>query len=500
MPTALFSWWEKEPWLPLAQTLHRLGWDLLASEGTASFLQRHGLPARSVVELTQVPPVLGGRVKTLHPRVFAGLLARELSQDQQERKALGAPDIRLVAVSLYPFAQQVETQDLPLEQALEYVDIGGVALLRAGAKNFPRVTVLVDPQDLSHVLTELEAQGDTRLETRRYLAQKAFAWSAAYDQVIASYLAGGPVRVLTLHPGPELRYGENPHQKGRLYTWQPHWGPLGGTLLQGRPLSYNNLVDLDAAWRAVQLFSSPAAAVVKHASPCGIAVGETPALAVQRALEADPVSAFGGILAVNATVDEEVVARLRGWFLECLVAPAYTTVARERLARRKNLRVVEAPCTLPQDREQWRSIAGGLLWQEVDTGDPPEATWQVVTQREPTPQEWADLRFAWRAVQPVLSNAIVLAREGVTVGIGGGQPNRVDAVRLAVQRAGERAQGAVLASDAFFPFPDGVEEAARAGVTAVIQPGGSIRDEEVIRAAEAYGLAMVFTGTRHFRH
>ncbi len=498
MPTALLSLWDKAPWLPLARGLHRLGWQLLASDGTARFLHEHGIPARPVSELTQVAPLLGGRVKTLHPRVFAGILARGTPEDQRDREQMQAPDIRLVAVSLYPFPGEAETVDEA--EALERIDIGGSALLRAAAKNHPRVTVLVDPRDASAVLRELEAHGQTSPETRRRLAQKAFAHSAAYDRAIASFLAGAAVEVLTLHPGPELRYGENPHQRARLYTWEPGWGPLGGRLLQGKPLSYNNLVDLDAAWRAVQRLPEPAAVVVKHASPCGMALGETPAHAVARALEADPVSAFGGILAVNATVDEEVVARLKGLFLECLVAPAFTPQALERLARRRNLRVIQHPQALPQDRVQWRSIAGGLLRQDVDTGDPEGTSWQVVTRREPTPQEWEDLRFAWLAVQPVLSNAVVLVRDGMTVGIGGGQPNRVDAVRLAVQRAGERARGAVLASDAFFPFPDGIQVAAAAGVTAVVQPGGSIRDEEVIREADAHGMAMVFTGVRHFRH
>ncbi len=500
MPVALLSVWDKEPWLPLARALYDQGWDLLTSEGTGAFLAHHGIASRTITDLTQVPPLLGGRVKTLHPRVFAGILARDLSQDRSDLARLEAPTIDLVAVSLYPFQEVVQEPSTDLATALEHIDIGGVALLRAAAKNHPRVTVLVDPEDISIVLRELEAHGSTTPETRRRLALKAFAWTAAYDQAIASYLAGGPVEVLTLFPTLSLRYGENPHQGAMLYAWEPGVGPLGGELLQGKPLSYNNLVDLDAAWRAVSRLPEPGAVVVKHASPCGLAWGETLAQAVERAIASDPVSAFGGILATNVPFDIEAASQLKGRFLECLAAPDFTPEALERLAKRKNLRVLRIPERASGGDVQWRSLFYGMLKQQTDPGDPPDAQWQVVTQREPTPEEWEDLRFAWLAVQPVLSNAIVLVKGRATVGIGSGQPNRVDAVRLAVQRAGSRSQGAVLASDAFFPFPDGVEEAARAGVTAIIQPGGSIRDEEVIQAANALGLAMVFTGVRHFRH
>lgn len=500
MPTALFSLWDKSPWLSLARTLHRRGWDILASEGTAAFLAQYDIPARTITDWTQSPPVLGGRVKTLHPRVFAGILARNLPQDHEDLARLQSTPVDLVAVSLYPFQQVVQDPNTDLATALEHIDIGGVALIRAAAKNFPRVTVLVDPRDAVQVQQELENRGSVSLDTRRRLALKAFAWTAAYDQAIASYLAGARVDVLTLYPVQRLRYGENPHQEAILYAWEPDTGPLGGRLLQGKPLSYNNLVDLDAAWQAVSRLPQPAAVVVKHASPCGLALGETLAQAVERAIASDPVSAFGGILAVNVPFDEEAAAQLKGLFLECLAAPAITLSARERLAKRKNLRVLEIPHFATGRETQWRSIFRGMLRQTGDPGDPPETAWRVVTERAPTPQEWEDLRFAWLAVQPVLSNAIVLVKDRATVGIGGGQPNRVDAVRLAVQRAGTRAQGAVLASDAFFPFPDGVEEAARAGVTAIVQPGGSIRDEEVIAAANRHDLAMVFTGVRHFRH
>ncbi len=500
MPLALLSFWEKDPWLPLAQGLHRLGWSLIASEGTARWLAEHGIPARTITDLTQVPPLLEGRVKTLHPKVFAGILARDLPQDQADLERLQAPRIDLVAVSLYPFQEVIRQPEASLETVLEHIDIGGVALLRAAAKNFPHVTVLVDPQDAAPVLHELETQGETTLATRRGLAWKAFARSTAYDAAIAHYLSEGAFTALPLYRQRVLRYGENPHQQAELWSLQPEAGILGGRVLkEGKPLSFNNLVDLDAAWRAVQRLPKPGVVIVKHASPCGLATGSTVAEAFRKALASDPVSAFGSVIAVNTTLDEAAAQAMWTLFIEVLAAPDFTEGALEILQRRKNLRVLALP-EAPPAEARWRSVLGGMLRQDDDPGDPEGTTWQVVTRREPTEAEWEDLRFAWLAVQPVLSNAVVLVKNRATVGIGGGQPNRVDAVRLAVMRAGERARGAVLASDAFFPFPDGVEEAAKAGVTAVIQPGGSIRDKEVIAAADRLGLAMVFTGVRHFRH
>lgn len=500
MPWALLSVSDKRGLEAFARGLHELGWELLASGGTALRLREAGLPVEDIATYTASPEILGGRVKTLHPRVHGGILARDTAEDRADLERIGARPIDLVVVNLYPFRETVTREGVTLEEAVEQIDIGGVALLRAAAKNFARVTVVCDPEDYDAVLAELKAQGQTTLETRRRLAQKAFAHTAAYDTAIAAYLGAGSPFTLTLFPVQTLRYGENPHQKAVLYAEKPDAGPLGGRLLQGKPLSYNNLLDLDAAWRAVVSFERPTVVIVKHFSPCGIASHDNLAEAYRRALASDPISAFGGVMACNRPVDGETAQALGKHFVECIAAPEFTAEAREVLAKRKNLRLLEMPDLAVEPTWEVRSVVRGVLYQEVDLGDPDDAAWQVVTKRQPTPEEWRDLRFAWKAVQHVKSNAIVFARDEATVGIGGGQPNRVDCVRIAAQRAGERARGAVMASDAFFPFPDSVEEAAKAGITAIVQPGGSVRDQESIDAANAYGIAMVFTGVRHFRH
>ncbi len=500
MSWALLSVSDKRGLEAFARGLHALGWGLLASGGTAARLRAAGLPVTDIAEYTGSPEILGGRVKTLHPRVHGCILARDTAADHEDLKRIGAEQIDLVVVNLYPFQETVAREGVTLEEAVEQIDIGGVALLRAAAKNFARVTVVCDPDDYPEVLAELQARGNTSPATRRRLAEKAFAHTAAYDAAIAAFLGQGAPWTLTLFPVQNLRYGENPHQRATLYGFVPDEGPLGGRLLQGKPLSYNNLLDLDAAWRAAVAFARPTVVIVKHLSPCGIASHDDLATAYQRALASDPVSAFGGVLATNRPFDGATAQALGKHFVECIAAPAFTEEAREVLRRRKNLRLLEMPDLTVEPRWEVRSVVRGLLYQEVDLGDPPETAWQVVTEREPTPEEWRDLHFAWKAVQHVKSNAIVFVREEATVGIGGGQPNRVDCVRIAAQRAGERARGAVMASDAFFPFPDSVEEAARAGITAIVQPGGSIRDQESIAAANAHGIAMVFTGVRHFRH
>jgi phosphoribosylaminoimidazolecarboxamide formyltransferase/IMP cyclohydrolase len=389
-----------------------------------------------------------------------------------------------------------------LGEAIENIDIGGVALIRAAAKNFARVAVLTSPDDYTPVLDELRASGALSAETRRRLAVKAFAHTMQYDTAIHAYLSGTGSHTLTLYPIQQLRYGENPHQQAVLYAWELDEGPLGGTLLQGKPLSYNNLLDLDAAWRAVVSFERPTIVIVKHLSPCGIASADTLAAAYPLALASDPVSAFGGIIAANRPFDGETAALLleNEHFVECIIAPEFTPEARALLQKKKDLRLLAMPNLEVAPLHEYRSVVRGLLQQDVDLGDPPETAWQVVTERRPSQAEWQTLRFAWKAVQHVKSNAIVFCRGEATVGIGGGQPNRVDCVRMAAERAGEQSRGAVMASDAFFPFPDSVEEAAKAGVTAIIQPGGSIRDALCIEAANAHGVAMVFTGVRHFRH
>ncbi|MEE9216225.1 MAG: bifunctional phosphoribosylaminoimidazolecarboxamide formyltransferase/IMP cyclohydrolase, partial [Anaerolineales bacterium] len=424
--------------------------------------------------------------------------------DRAALEARGWELIDLVAVNLYPFEAVTSQADTTLEQNVEQIDIGGVTLLRAAAKNFARVTALSDPADY---LAALDPPDPERFRLR--MAQKAFARTAAYDAAIESYfdqLTGRtPILRLRAYPAVELRYGENPHQSGIYYSFTPGGGPLGGELIQGRPISYNNMLDCDSGWRAVHQFTDPSAVVVKHASPCGIASAPTSEEAVRLAIASDSVSAFGCVIAHNRPVGLGFAQALDELFVECLVAPDFDINARRHLEMRPNLRLLRNPSTESSSTDEFRSVLGGLLRQSVDHGDPSGAqAWRTVTQRLPTEREMSDLQFAWRACESVRSNAVVLARsEGdarLTVGIGGGQPNRIDSVHLAGRRAAARATGSVLASDAFFPFPDGVEAAAALGVTAIVQPGGSRRDQAVIEAADAAGLAMVFTGVRHFRH
>lgn len=504
MPTALFSVWDKTGLVDLAMALNSRGWEILASGGTARALAEANLPVRTVSSLTGEPEMLGGRVKTLHPAVHAGLLARDVPEDRAALKARDWEPIDLVVVNLYPFEAIADQAGSTQEQVVEMIDIGGVALLRAAAKNFERVTALSDPADYKEALDPSDPEA-----FRKRMAHKAFARTAAYDAAIEAYfgqLAGAPTPLrLSAYPALELRYGENPHQQATYYSRTPGGGPLGGELLQGKALSYTNLLDLDAAWQAVHRFSESAVVVVKHTSPCGIASAPDLSEALRQAIACDPVSAFGSVIACSQPVDEGFVNALGELFVECLIAPEFSDEARELLRTRPNLRLLKVSGGDATHEYELRTVAGGLLRQSLDrvepSGDPP---WKVVTQRQPTEQELADMQFAWLACQPVKSNAIVLARSQgelrYAVGIGAGQPNRVDCVRIAGQRAAERAAGAVLASDGFFPFPDGVEAAAELGVTAIVQPGGSRRDQAVIEAADAAGLAMVLTGARHFRH
>jgi phosphoribosylaminoimidazolecarboxamide formyltransferase/IMP cyclohydrolase len=465
---SLLSVYDKTGLVDFARGLAERRVELLASGGTARVLQEAGLAVGAVSDLTDSPEILGGRVKTLHPAIHGGILSRRTPADRDQLGGLGWGEI----------------------------DLG------AAAKNFAYVTVVCDPADYAPVLAEIEAQDQVSLETRRRLAIRAFAHTTAYDAAIWHYLAGDeallPDRlVLDLRKLTDLRYGENPHQRAALYAPAGVAGPLGGDLLQGKPLSYNNLLDLDAAWRAALAFERPTIAIIKHLGPCGIASAGTLAEAFPLALASDPVSAFGGVVAANRPFDGETARALGDLFVEAIAAPAFTDEAREVLSARKGCRPLALKQGVP-DVIEIRSVRGGVLLQERDRGD--DAQWQVVTRRAPTQAEMETLRFAWRAVAHVKSNAILLARGESAVGIGGGLPSRVDAVRLAVAKAGERVQGAVLASDAFFPFPDGVEVAARAGVTAVVQPGGSVRDRQVIETADRWGLAMCFTSVRHFRH
>lgn len=504
MPTALLSVFDKNGLVAFAAGLHQLGWDLLASGGTARALRQADLPVTEVAEYTGSPEILGGRVKTLHPAIAGGLLARASQEDYADLQLIGAAYIDLLVCNLYPFQQTVAQPDTSLEEAIENIDIGGVTLIRAAAKNFSRVAVLTDPADYAPVLVELQSTGVVSEAHRRQLANKAFAHTAAYDAAISAYLDPEGL-YLQAYSGQALRYGENWHQQASLYSPVPGGGPLGGELLQGKALSYNNILDLDAAWRAVVMFERPSVVIVKHLSPCGIASAHSLAQAYPSALASDPVSAFGSVIAVNRPCEADFAAQLGDLFVECLIAPGFTPEALEILSSRKNLRLLAMPDThLPPQREL-RSVINGLLTQSLDLGDPPGTQWQVATQRQPSEAEWQALRFAWIACQHVKSNAIVFARSSAagmvtTVGIGGGQPNRVDCVHIAGLRAGQQSQGAVMASDAFFPFPDSVAAAAEYGITAIIQPGGSLRDDLSIEACNQHGIAMVFTGVRHFRH
>jgi phosphoribosylaminoimidazolecarboxamide formyltransferase/IMP cyclohydrolase len=386
-----------------------------------------------------------------------------------------------------------------LADAIENIDIGGVALIRAAAKNYERVTLLCDPRDYTNVLNQLRA-GAASDETRRKLAIKGFALTARYDRAIADYLVGEQAFSLSGYPIQVLRYGENPHQDAAVYAYQPDEGPLGGKVLQGKELSYNNLLDLDAAWRAAVSFERPTICINKHLSPCGIASADQLVDAFKAALASDPISAFGGVIASNTMLDSETVEAMHDLFVECIIAPGFDEKARMGLAKKRNCRLVEMPDLKLWPDYELRTINRGFVKQDIDRGDPAGTQWKVVTKRQPTAEEWLSLRFAWKACQFAKSNAIVFGRGEATVGIGSGQPNRVDCVHIAAQRAGERARGAVMASDAYFPFPDSVEAAAGYGITAVVQPGGSIRDEQSLQAADAAGMAMVITGVRHFRH
>ncbi len=513
MPRALLSVYDKTGLAEFAAQISYLGFDLIASGGTAQTLQDAGLTVTSIETLTGAAEMLGGRVKTLHPAVHAGILTRRTPQDSDELAAEGYSEIDLVICNLYPFQQTVAKHGTTLQDAIEQIDIGGVALLRAAAKNFLNVTVVCDPADYDRVAAALAYSNEADLALRRELAIKAFAHTRDYDTAIHAFLSRDlapnmaasdalPSQLSVAARQVEaLRYGENPHQSAAYYSQDGRGGPLGGTVLGGKQLSYNNILDLDAAWRAVSSFDGPAVVIVKHLNPTGIATGQTIAEAYPLALASDAVSAFGGVIAVNRGVDEDFVTALGSLFLEAIAAPTFTEAAVEQLnAGRKNCRLLQVPQPFDGNGIEIRSVHRGLLVQRSDIGDPDHVLLKTVTQRTPTAEEMAALGFAWKAVQHVKSNAIVIAGGNATYGIGGGLSSRVDATKLAVEKAGARARGAVLASDAFFPFPDAVETAAQAGITAIIQPGGSIRDSEVIEIANQANMAMILTGARHFRH
>ena len=499
----------------LGRSLAGLGAEIYSTGGTKAALAAAGVPVKAVSDLTGFPEILGGRVKTLHPAVHGGILARRdvpAQMDELARQGLGPID--LVAVNLYPFERTVTQPDVTLASALEQIDIGGPTLLRAAAKNYPAVVPLCAPGDYGVVLEALGKPAGLDEAFRRRLAAKAFRHVAVYDALIAAYLGADDEEwpdewPLGLRKLEALRYGENPRQRAAFYTAVKPQGGQGGLLgarqLQGKPLSYNNILDAGAAWAAASDFEPLTIAIIKHTNPCGLAQGDDPLAVYEMALAGDPMAAFGGIVAANAPLGGPLAKRLVERFYEIVMAPEFSDEALEVLSGRPNLRVLAMPAGGPEAQWTWRSAGGGVLVQETDQVDEGEVRrGRVVTQRGPTEDEWTALSFAWRAARHVKSNAIVLARGQAgglaLVGMGAGQPSRVAAVEIAIERAGARAEGSVLASDAFFPKADGVETAVRAGVRAIVQPGGSLGDKETIAAADAAGATMVFTGTRHFLH
>jgi phosphoribosylaminoimidazolecarboxamide formyltransferase/IMP cyclohydrolase len=504
----LISVTEKAEIAEFARGLHQFGAEIISTGGTAQTLRQAGLPVRDVSEVTGFPEMLGGRVKTTHPRILGGILAiRSDPEHQQALATHGIPGIDMVVVNLYAFEKAAAREGGSLQELIENIDIGGPTLIRAAAKNYQDVAVVVSPADYPDILQELQASGgELSLETRWRLALKAFRLTADYDRAISARLskAGVPedglpaVLDLRADRALELRYGENPHQSAALYSDRRR-GIAGAQQLHGRELSYNNLVDLDSAWQLVSEFDLPASAIIKHTNPCGCAEQPSLAESYRKAFECDPVSAYGGVLAFNRPLDEETAREIAKTFIEAIAAPDYSPEALAVLRSRRNLRLLKV---LDPQRDELviKSISGGFLAQTADLHRLDRAQAQVKTQRSPSEEEWAGLLFGWKVVKHVKSNAIVYARAGQTVAVGAGQMSRVDSVKVGAMKAVLPLQGTMLASDAFFPFPDGVEEAARHAVTAVIQPGGSVRDQEVIAAADRLGLAMVFTGVRHFRH
>ena len=498
-----------------SQGLSQLGFEIFSTGGTKKALAEAGVPVKSVSEITGFPEILDGRVKTLHPLVYGGILARRDLPDHMTQLAENNIEtIDLVAVNLYPFVQTVAREDVTFDEAIENIDIGGPSLIRAAAKNFPSVIVLVDPADYQPVLEKLE-QGGVELAERQRLAQKAFQHVATYDTAISQYLRqdteGFPEEMtIALKKRYSLRYGENPHQQAAFYTEQMvgasrETGVARARQLWGKELSYNNILDADAAWGVVTDFSAPTVAIIKHTNPCGLASHDDIAQAYRQALTGDPLAAYGGIVASNSAIDLAAAKEIGKTFYEIVIAPEYEAEALETLKLKKDLRILVAELPPGYGVTQagyldFRKVKGGFLVQMPDSLPEDSVSLHTVTRREPTPAEKKDLLFAWRAVKHVKSNAIVIAKNTTLLGMGAGQPSRVVSVELALERAGEKARGSVLASDAMFPFADSVEMAARGGVTAIIQPGGSIRDEEAIKVANEYNMAMVLTGVRHFKH
>ncbi len=518
---ALLSVYDKTGVVDFARRLRGCGIELISTGGTAKLLREAGIAVRDVAELTGWPEMLGGRVKTLHPKVHGALLfRRNNADDRAQAEKHGITSIDLVVVNLYPFEATAAKSELTAEELIENIDIGGPAMLRSAAKNFESVVVVSDPADYARVAAEIEAGREVSLPTRLELARKVFAITSRYDGMIATELertAGSAAGVklkaretlpsrlmISLQRLQSLRYGENPHQAAALYipAGREREGLAAARQIQGKELSYNNFVDLEAARSLAAEFALPAAVIIKHNNPCGTAEQDTLVNAYRKALECDPVSAFGGVLAFNRVMDGATAEEVAKLFVECILAPGYDEKSYAIFAAKKNLRLLELPQggLRPSQELQLKQISGGVLVQEADTAQLNDVELRTVTQRIPTLDEMQAMRFAWKVAKHVKSNAIVFARDGQTLGVGAGQMSRVDSVKIAVMKAQTSLAGTVVASDAFFPFPDGVEEAARAGATAVIQPGGSVRDADVIAAADKLKMAMVFTGMRHFLH
>jgi len=512
---AILSVTDKTGLVDFAGKLAALGIELVSTGGTANLLRDAGITVKDISELTGFPEMLDGRVKTLHPKVHGGILHRR--ENAAHRAAVsehGIPPIDMVVVNLYAFEKTAAKPHVTFEELIENIDIGGPSMIRSAAKNFQDVAVVTSPADYDAIADELVSTGgELSLPTRWRLAQKAFATTAAYDSAIASTLervkhnghfelqteATFPQTLrLCFRKNADLRYGENPHQKAAMYSDGSDRGVANGRQVQGKELSYNNIIDLQAAWDLAQEFEQPVCAIIKHTNPCGAATAKTLAEAYKRALECDPVSAFGGVIGINRPLDGAAAEEMAKLFLEVIAAPAFEPAARALLASKKNLRLVE----IVDVQQKWvlKNVSGGVLLQETDARQLQESDLKTVTKRPPTPEEKRALLFAWKVCKHVKSNAILYARDGQTVGVGAGQMSRVDSCRVGVMKAVLPLKGTVAASDAFFPFPDGVEEIAKAGATAIIQPGGSVRDQEVIETADRLGLAMIFTGVRHFRH
>ncbi|WP_058828946.1 bifunctional phosphoribosylaminoimidazolecarboxamide formyltransferase/IMP cyclohydrolase [Paenibacillus polymyxa] len=509
---ALVSVSDKRGIVEFCRELSKLGVEIVSTGGTSSLLSKEGIPVIGISEVTGFPEIMDGRVKTLHPAVHSGLLAvRDNEEHQRQMKELGLDYIDLVVVNLYPFAETIAKPGVTYEDAIENIDIGGPTMLRSAAKNHAFVSVVVDADDYSTVLEEIRKDGDTELNTRKRLAAKVFRHTASYDALISDYLSnvtGDPLPeryTVTYEKIQDLRYGENPHQQAAFYR-----EPLAakGTLttakqLHGKELSYNNINDANAALQIVKEFSEPTVVAVKHMNPCGVGIGGSIYEAYSKAYAADPTSIFGGIVAANRIIDGDTANKLSEIFLEIILATGFTKEALEILTKKKNIRLLDLGELSPSEAKSRfvvTSIEGGMVVQQNDVHavDPDALT--VVTERAPSEEELKQLLFSWKVVKHVKSNAIVLAADNMTIGVGAGQMNRVGAAKIAIEQAGDKAKGSVLASDAFFPMGDTLELAAKTGITAVIQPGGSIKDEESIKVANAYGIAMVFTGVRHFKH